>query len=156
MSTAERVAWRLVRPGFGRKEAFSGEGARLYGGRWNSPGRALVYSSSSLSLAALETLAHAERRSFERDYLVFKIRVPVALMEELAESALPSDWRSRPVSAGARAVGDSWLSGGGSAVLSVPSVIVPSERNYLLNPNHPDFVALTTYPPERFRFDDRL
>ena len=123
---------------FGTKaQAFSGEGARLFGGRWNSAGGAVVYTSSSLSLAALETLVHADRDRFKRDYLAFTLEIPEALLTVLQEADLPADWRSRPVSTGARRLGDAWLTGG-TAVLAVPSVVVPLETNYLLNPLHPD------------------
>jgi RES domain-containing protein len=151
------LAWRLVRPAYGDRDvAFSGEGARRYGGRWNSPGRPMVYASLNLSLAALETLAHAERRRFERDYLAYEVRVPHALVLELRDEDLPHDWRARPTSVGARAVGDAWLAQRASVALSVPSVLVPQERNLLLDPVHPRFAGVRIGPPQRFRFDDRL
>lgn len=150
------LAWRLVRPKHGSKEeAFSGEGARLFGGRWNSPGRPVVYTSESLALAALETLAHADRRRYARDYVAFKLHIPDAEVTELGE-APPEDWQDRPVSPGARQLGDHWLTEGSTAVLSVPSVLVPLERNYLLNPKHPHFARITIEDPVVFRFDARL
>ena len=151
------TAWRLVRPKYGTaSDAFSAEGSRLFGGRWNSPGRRVVYVSSSLSLAALETLAHAGRRRFEREYIAFKLYIPEALMLELRGEDLPEDWQARAVSEGARRVGDAWLAAQASVTLSVPSVIVPEERNYLLNPEHPQFAELTIENPRPFRFDVRL
>lgn len=151
------AAWRLVRPAYGSAaHAFSGEGARRHGGRWNSPGRAVVYTSLHLSLAVLETLAHADRRRFERDYVVFEVRVPHALVLEVRDHDLPPDWRARPVSAGARAIGDAWLEQRASAALSVPSVLIPHERNLLLDPGHERFGELGLGPPQPFRFDDRL
>jgi RES domain-containing protein len=151
------VAWRLVRPRFGSAAAaFSGEGARRYGGRWNAPGRPLVYASLHLSLAALETLAHAERSRFERDYVVFRVRVPHAAVLELRAEDLPDDWRDRPSSAGARAVGDAWLDQAASVALLVPSVLVPQEHNLLLDPTHPRFGEVRIAPAVPFRFDDRL
>ncbi len=150
-------AWRLVRPTFGEaSQAFSGEGARRYGGRWNGPGRPLVYASLHLSLAALETLAHADRRRFERDYVAFTVHVPHALVLELRVEDLPPDWRERPTSAGARAIGDAWLEQRASVALTVPSVLVPQERNLLLDPHHPRFGEVTIGPPQPFRFDERL
>ena len=150
-------AWRLVRPAYGdAAAAFSGEGARRFGGRWNAPGRPVVYASLHLSLAALETLAHADRRRFERDYVAFEVRVPHDLILELRDEDLPADWRARPVSAGARAIGDAWLAQRASAALSVPSVLVPQERNLLLDPAHPRFGEVVIGPPRPFRFDERL
>ena len=151
------TAWRLVRPKYGAQaDAFGGEGARLFGGRWNSPGLRAVYVSSSLSLAALETLVHADRRRFERDYVSFKLAIPEALVLELRAENLPEDWRARAVSGGARRVGDAWLTAHASVALAVPSVIVPEERNYLLNPAHPQFSELNIEAPQPFRFDARL
>lgn len=156
-ATDALLAWRLVRPAFADPAAaFSGEGARRFGGRWNAPGRPLVYASFHLSLAALETLAHADRSRFERDYVAFAIRVPHDLILELRDEDLPADWRARPLSAGARAVGDAWLAQRASAALSVPSVLVPQERNLLLDPSHPRFGEARIDPPRRFRFDERL
>ena len=150
-------AWRLVRPAYGdATAAFSGEGARRYGGRWNTPGRPVVYASLHLSLAALETLAHADRRRFERDYVTFEVRVPHDLILELRDEDLPDVWRARPVSAGARAVGDAWLAQRASVALSVPSVLVPQERNLLLDPTHPRFGDVRIGAPQPFRFDERL
>ena len=151
------TAWRLVRPAYGsRPLAFSGEGARRYGGRWNSPGHTLVYTSLNLSLAALETLAQADRRHFERHYVVFEVRVPHELVLELRQQDLPDDWRARPVSIGARAIGDSWCEQSASVALTVPSVLVPQERNLLLYPPHPRFAEVHIGEPQRFRFDERL
>jgi len=150
-------AWRLVRPAYGdTANAFSGEGARRYGGRWNAPGRAVVYASLHLSLAALETLAHADRRRFEREHVAFQVHVPHDLVLELRDDDLPSDWRARPVSHAARAIGDAWLEQRASVALSVPSVLVPQERNLLLAPDHPRFEEVRLGPATSFRFDERL
>lgn len=151
------TAWRLVRPARGtRAEAFSGEGARLFGGRWNSPGVAVVYLSSTLSLAALETLVHAGRRGFEWEWIAFEAAIPEDAILELRDEDLPPDWRATPVSEGARSIGDAWVAEAASAALSVPSAIVPLERNFLLDPSHPDFARIEIGEPQRFRFDARL
>lgn len=150
-------AWRLVRPAHGsREEAFSGEGARRFGGRWNSTGVPVVYVSTTLALAALETLVHADRASLGRDWVAFELLVPVDAILELRDDDLPTDWRATPVSPGARFVGDTWIAEAASATLSVPSAIVPVERNYLLNPAHVGFASLRIRPPRAFRFDGRL
>ena len=149
--------WRLVRPTFGdAAAAFSGEGARRFGGRWNSVGRAVVYASEHLSLAALETLAHADRRRFARDLVAFEAHVPDDLIAVLADDEVPAGWRARPDAPSARAVGDAWLAARRHAALSVPSVLVPQERNLLLDPTHPRFGEVRIGAPVAFRFDDRL
>ncbi len=155
-AAAMRV-WRLVRPAFGdAAAAFSGEGARRFGGRWNSVGRAVVYTSEHLSLAALETLAHADRKRFARDLVAFEVHVPSDLIAVLADADVPAGWRARPDAPDARAVGDAWLAAGTHAALSVPSVLVPQERNLLLDPAHLRFAEVRIGPARPFRFDDRL
>jgi RES domain-containing protein len=115
-----------------------------------------VYASESLALAALETLAHADRRRFERDYVAFRIYLPEEDVLSLDDEALPQDWQARPVSPAARQLGDAWLREGTSLALSIPSVIVPLERNYILNPAHPGFARLVIAEPIVFSFDARL
>ncbi|HKI58439.1 MAG TPA: RES family NAD+ phosphorylase [Trueperaceae bacterium] len=150
-------AWRLVRPERGTADAaFSGLGARLYGGRWNSPGRTVVYTSATLSLAALETLVHADQRAFMRDYVAFRVTVPDDAVLDLAQPEVPASWRARPVSPAARAVGDAWLRDGASLGLWVPSAVVPLERNLLLDPEHPRWPEVQLSEPVPFRFDARL
>lgn len=157
MNDEPQQAWRLVRPTYGTPDAaFSGEGARRYGGRWNSPGRPLVYASEHLSLAALETLAHAERSRFQRAYVAFAAQIPADLVLMLRRDDLPSDWRARPNGPGARAVGDAWLEQASSVALLVPSVLVPQEHNLLLNPMHPRFEDVLIGAGAPFRFDERL
>jgi RES domain-containing protein len=122
------IAWRLVRPAFAdAASAFSGEGARRYGGRWNAPGRAVVYTSEHLSLAALETLAHADRRRFERDHVAFEVRVPHHLVLELRDDDLPRRLARAPGQGTrrARSATPGWRKRA-SVALSVPSVLVPA------------------------------
>jgi RES domain-containing protein len=115
----------------------------------------VVYTSESLALAALETLAHADRRRFERDYVAFRLHIPDEEVMRLDE-ALPQSWPARPVSTAARQLGDAWLREGSTAALCIPSVLVPLERNYLLNPMHPGFTSITVEDPVVFGFDARL
>lgn len=151
------TAWRLVSVKHAsRAAAFSGEGARLFGGRWNSPGTAVVYTSDSLALAALESLAHADQRGFERRYVAYRLRLPERSVLRLDEDGVPADWRNRPVSMGARRTGDRWVREARSPALSVPSVLVPLERNLVLNPAHPDFGTIEIAEPLEFLFDARL
>ena len=138
------------------KTLFSGAGARRYGGRWNSPGRPLVYLSEHQSLAALEIFIHTQPLSPRNPYVVIAAEWDEALTERLSERALPADWRTSPPGAEAAALGDRWVKEARSAVMAVPSAIIPTETNYLLNPAHPDFRRIRIYKPTPFVFDPRL
>jgi RES domain-containing protein len=136
--------------------AFSGEGARAYGGRWNRPGTPIVYAAQSRALAALEALAHfggAERRIA---FVIFEIEIPDELILRLDPSTLPSDWRSPEPRETTQDIGSDWQSSARSAALLVPSVLIPQEHCVLLNPDHPDTTPVMVGYPEAFQFDDRL
>jgi len=146
------IAWRLVRRERAN-DAFSGEGARLFGGRWNSPGTVVVYTSGSLALAALETLVHINPQ-LPMDYVAFRVEIEPSLIETLETP--PASWRTNPPAASAQHIGDLWAREKRSVVLSLPSALVPAERNLLLNPRHGDFSRIRVGPPEPFDFDHRL
>jgi RES domain-containing protein len=148
-------AWRITQQKHA-KTAFSGDGARLYGGRWNSPGVAMVYAAQSQSLAVLEVLVHLEGPELLRKYVFLEATFDPSLVIELDRPSLPKNWRSDPVPKAVQAIGDRWALSGESAVLRVPSVLVPDESNFLLNPRHPDFAKITVSRPNAFRFDGRL
>lgn len=147
--------WRIVQERYS-KEAFSGEGARLYGGRWNSAGHAAVYAAGSRALAVLEMLVHLDGPQALSSYLLFEAEFPESLVTELPVSDLPGDWRDDPAPRSTQALGDGWIRSGASAVLRVPSVLIPQEHNYLLNPKHAEFGKVRVSVPERFAFDSRL
>jgi len=138
-------AWRIVKQKHARS-AFSGEGARLYGGRWNSPGTAMIYTAQSQSLAVLEVLVHLDSPELLEKYLFFEVVIEAIFAEEFDPSRLPRNWRASPIPARLQAVGDEWVADGRSAVLRVPSVLVPAESSFLLNPRHPDFGKLQINP----------
>lgn len=149
-------AWRLCQAAHGAV-AFSGEGARRYGGRWNPKGRAAVYTASSLSLAALEILVHADSDLLGNEYLAFAVDIPEDVAVECLEvSGLPASWREEYPPLACRDLGGAWLARGEAAVLAVPSAVIPVETNYLLNPAHADFARLRIQAPTVFRFDARL
>jgi RES domain-containing protein len=148
------TGWRIV-PSGRAGDAFVGEGAKLYGGRWNSPGVTMVYASQHKSLAALELLVHHNPRRPNR-FKAFAFRFPDELIETLALRALPRDWRQEPPPPFSQRHGDVWVRELRSAVLAVPSIIIPEECNYLLNPAHPDFKKISIGKPEDFVFDPRL
>ncbi len=151
----KRRSWRIVKQHF-RDGAFSGEGALLYGGRWNSPGRPVVYTAEHASLAVLEILAHLEFAAIISDYVLIQTEFDEALLEVIVPKQLPRDWRIYPAPQSLRAIGDQWLEEMRSAVLSVPSVIVPVERLYLFNPLHAEFKKIVIGEPQEFPFDIRL
>jgi RES domain-containing protein len=149
------TAWRIVKRRLART-AFDGEGARLEGGRWNSPGMPVVYTSASAALAALEILVHLGRGSVLDSYVLISCVFEERLVTELDPGRLPDDWRTYPAPAALQSIGDEWLASGSSVVLRVPSVVVATEANYLLNPRHPDFRAIRVHSPQPFVFDPRL
>jgi len=148
-------AWRITKARHAGT-AFTGLGARLYGGRWNRPGRAVVYTAGSVSLAVLEMLVHLEAIELLRRYVIFEVAFDDALVTAVDAGKLPRNWRKSPAPGAVRAVGDDWILAGKSAVLRVPSVVVPREWNYLLNPLHPDFAKIKIGRKEGIRFDPRL
>ena len=128
----------------------------VHGGRWNSPGAAVVYTSQSLSLAALEMLVHLEPEHLLESYRAIAVTFDEELARTLTREQLPRNWRSDRPPPRLQAVGNEWVKNNTSAVLRVPSVIIPEESNFLLNPAHPDFHRLTIGKPRRFQFDPRL
>lgn len=147
--------WRIVKSRHA-STAFDGEGARLYGGRWNSPNTRMVYTSSTISLAVLEILVHLQETSFLSFYSLIPASFDDASVERLDRSALPDGWRAYPAPSELQRIGDAWVQSQRSAVVEVPSAIVERESNYLLNPAHPDFSSVVIGEPETFTFDARL
>jgi RES domain-containing protein len=118
-------AWRIVKAKHAAT-AFSGEGAFVFGGRWNSPGVRVVYASITKSLAALETLVHLIPTVAFR-YVAFRVEFDEALVEKFSPAALPADWSDEPPPPSSQAVGDLWVKQARSAVLELPSVIIRDE-----------------------------
>jgi RES domain-containing protein len=147
-------AWRIVEEKHAAS-AFSGEGAAKYGGRWNSRGVPVVYTSSTKSLAALENLVHLNP-PVRFKYVAIRVKFDDALVEIVPLKALPPNWRAEPPPASSKGIGDAWVLSARSAVLALPSVIVSGEPNYLLNPAHLDFHRISIGKPEKFTFDPRL
>src|SRR3972149_11448554 len=136
------TVWRLVTARFA-KSALSGEGARLYGGRWNRKGIPLVYTAESQSLAILEMLVQDE--PLRARYVMIDAHIPKGVtVARIKVEDLPSDWRDLAAREKLQAIGTKWATKRSAAVLAVPSAVVPSETNYLLNPLHPDFRRIKT------------
>lgn len=137
--------------------AFTGEGARSYGGRWNSKGVAVVYTASSVSLAMLEMLVRVHSpEALEQSFSVTEARFKPELCEFVKRPQLPAGWRNEPLPLKCQEIGDAWIHSMRSAVLAVPSVISPSEWNYLLNVAHPHFPKILIGRPKPLTFDSRL
>ena len=149
------VAWRIIQRRFA-KVAFTGEGARRFGGRWTSLGHAVVYTAQSLALAALEILVHVDSTELLQDYVAIPVTIEEQLIAQVDDSALPNNWRAYPAPKATRRIGDVWASRGVVPVLQVPSAVIPSDSNFLLNPSHEDFKKLRIAKAQRFRFDPRL
>jgi len=145
--------WRLTRATHAT-DPLSGRGAALAGGRWNSPGTRVAYTATSRALAALEMLVHVTRDSVPPDMVFVPVDVPDRLIREAAR--LPDDWANLPYGPDARRFGDAWIDEHRSLGLLVPSVVVPTECNLLLNPGHRAFGRVRSGPVERFAFDRRL
>ncbi|MEE9465532.1 MAG: RES family NAD+ phosphorylase [Candidatus Neomarinimicrobiota bacterium] len=135
----------------------TGEGARLYGGRWSRKGDAVLYTSERRSLAAMEYLVHLPPglappnlsiREFELPDDVSSLDVPV--------TTLPPDWKTYPPLDITMKFGTDWLQAGDSLLLRVPSVNVEKESNVLINPSHPEFKQVNALAPQPFAFDPRL
>lgn len=135
----------------------TGEGARLYGGRWNEKGVPAVYTSASLSLAALEQLVHLPLVLAPSDlhYLVLTVLDNVKITS-IRASAQPESWDALPFREETIQIGGKWARAGKTLLLRVPSVIVPGEYNYLINPNHPDFKKIKVSRSRPFVFDERI
>jgi RES domain-containing protein len=144
---------RLVKSRHAAK-AFDGEGARLYGGRWSSPGTAVVYTSETVAVAMLEILVHVAYPPILDSYSRIEATFPDAFVEDPAD--LPRDWNQSPPPTSTQAIGDTWARDRRSAALRVPSAVVPRAFNFLLNPDHPDFLHVVIGTPEPFTFDPRL
>lgn len=148
------TVWRLVTARFA-DTAFSGEGARLYGGRWNRKGVPLVYTAGSQSLAMLEMLV--QDQPLRARYVMIPATLPRNLrVERITAADLPSDWRELASREHLQQLGSEWATRKSAAVLAVPSAVIPSETNYLLNPLHPAFSRIEIGPHEEFVTDLRL
>jgi RES domain-containing protein len=134
----------------------SGTGARLYGGRWNSEGKPMLYLASSRALAVLEVLVHLTPLIIPSDFCLTEIKLPEDRIIALDTALLPVNWRDIPSPAILREIGDDFLKKQQYLLMKVPSSIVPAECNYLLNPLHPDAKSIEILTKAPFNFDERL
>lgn len=149
------TAWRIAKTRYA-SAAFDGEGARLYGGRWSSVGIRVAYASQSVALATLEVLAGLGRMALLPSYSLVSVRFDESALEVLPVKSLPANWRAYPAPPELQAFGDRWIAENRSLVLQVPSAIIETEANYLLNPLHPSFASVKISGPAPFELDARV
>ena len=145
--------WRISRRAFALT-ALNGYGAAQHGGRWNSRGTPVVYTAEHQSLELLELLAHIEKMEMPDDLVFTGIDVLDRVIASV--DSLPDGWASVPHTAVSQAVGDQWIASRSSVAMRVPSVIVPSEYNVLLNPLHPDFASVAAVEVIDALIDERF
>jgi RES domain-containing protein len=135
----------------------SGKGAELYGGRWNSKGVAMLYTSQSRALAFAEVAIHIPIGIVPKDYFLISINIPdTARVLKLSNTDIPPDWRSNPHSNSTQKIGDRFIIESKLPILQVPSAVVPGDFNFLVNPNHPQSKEITIDNVEPFEFDSRF
>jgi len=148
--------WRICRKSFARAP-LDGRGGLVVAGRWHTPRRLVAYASESLALASLEVLVHSDVDLLPSDLTAVEIDVPSKVkFTELSSSALPRGWRKHPAPRRLQELGNQWLDEGRTAVLKVPSALVPTESNYLVNPAHSAFSHIRVLRRFKFSFDERF
>ena len=147
--------YRIVQAEWARN-AMTGEGAWLHGGRWNPPGLHAVYLAESRALAALEIIVHAPREVMSLDWRIIEVEVPDELIQSASIADLPAGWQNLPSSLTAQNFGAAWLRARKALALKLPSVIIPKEHTLMLNPRHADVVKLRLSKPKEFRLDPRF
>ena len=152
---ARLTVWRLERKRYAAT-AFTGEGARLHGNRFNSKGTPVIYAAESLPLALLETLVGLTDYGQLHQYVFFRAELPEERVEALNADTLPSGWDAHPPSPVSKRIGDAWAASERSLALRVPSVVVPYSYNYLVNPAHPLFGEVQVHEAETLSVDERL
>lgn len=145
--------FRIVSPRYAAT-ALSGEGARIYGGRWNEPGWRCVYAAESRALAVLELLVHLTGRSRGLAYRLLTLEIPDGSVSRL--ESLPEGWNGTPPGSLSQRLGTEWLRRGKTAALRVPSVLIPEESNLLLNPETEDFSKIRVVAERDFQLDLRF
>jgi RES domain-containing protein len=154
-----RAVWRIATdtPDY-TADDLSGAGAKATGGRWNRPGVALLYCSENIALASMETFVHINARGLPLNRYLVRIAIPEAVWEATItlDAAAAVGWDAIPTGKVSLDAGDAWAAGGASALLRVPSVIVPEEYNVLINPLHPDAKSITASKLRRWHYDARM
>lgn len=133
----------------------SGKGAALYGGRWNNKDTYILYTAQSPSLALLEAVVHLGKMP-SAGYCMAALELPDAIAAALPANALPADWATNPGPDALKNIGDSFIKEMKFLALPVPSVVMPEENNYLINPAHPLFKAIKLKSIKPLKIDERI
>ena len=148
--------YRIVRKPYS-KTALDGEGSFQFGGRWSSPGARIAYTAEHLSLAMLEYFVHIDANDPPKDLVVVAADIPDNVTRVvLNPHELPANWRQVPAPPGLAAIGDSFAAERKTAALVLPSALVPSESNWLINPLHSEFAGIEMRRPEPFQYDAKF
>lgn len=148
------VIHRIVRSAY--RDDRSGQGAFLYGGRWNSKGQSALYAADHISLAVLEMIVNYDRSvsRLQPSYHLIEMEVPESLVIEISPASLKKSWNLDR--AYTRYIGDAFLQSRGQPVLKIPSAVIPEENNFLINPLHPDFYKIKDLTVRPYDLDKRL
>ncbi len=135
----------------------SGNGSKIHGGRWNSPGVPAIYTSSSKSLAVLESLTNTPPGILQDDFSILTLEVTgKAAIDEISIKNLPGNWNKYPAPVNIVKTGDKWLLSGKTTLLKVPSAVIPSEFNFIINPLHPGMKKIKIVAIEKLNLDQRI
>lgn len=148
------IVYRISREPYAND--LSGHGSMLYGGRWNTKGKAALYTAGSIALAMLEVAVHISPNNAPKDFRLVKIQVPPVLIQKVNVEELNPGWRESPPSQFTQDIGDAFLMSKSHFILEVPSVVVPDEYNYIINPSHYAFENVKIISIEPISFDTRL
>lgn len=148
--------WRICRSAFS-KTPLDGRGGLIAAGRWHTPRRLIVYASESLALASLEVLVHCDVDLLPTDLVAIELEIPEHVQcQNIHVEDLPRSWRTQPPTRTTQRIGNDWLDAGKGLLLRVPSALIPTEMNFLINPVHPSIRDVRVVRRMKFRFDERL
>ncbi|MGH9404029.1 MAG: RES family NAD+ phosphorylase [Terriglobia bacterium] len=148
--------YRILRRPYS-KSPLDGEGGYRFGGRWSSVGTRLAYTAEHLSLAMIGYFVHIDREDQPRDLVVFMAEIPETVSRtSVSAKQLPENWRQSPAPPELTEVGDGFVRDQRAAILIVPSALAPSESNWLINPQHPDYRKIRAHPATSFEYDRRF
>jgi len=137
-------------------EDLSGEGARLYGGRWNKKGTSMLYFSEHLSLCVLEILVHIEQQLISNNFYFIEVEVPDNIIKSIPKEELPLNWQSNVLVSSTQDFGSEWIASNKGLALKIPSAVLGYENNVIVNPSHTSFSKLKVIRIEKLNLDARL